>query len=143
MILYPDTSALVKKYVQEQQSTAVINAMDSYDALAISSVGYAEAMASFHRKLREKLYAPHQLHAKMREFKKDRQTFIVINPTSRLNAVIDEVLSKYALRGFDALHLSSALLLKRHLKEDTAFACFDSVLNRAARCEGFAIVSSE
>lgn len=41
---------------------------------------------------------------------------------------------RHALRGFDALHLAAAAELRR-ANDTIAFACFDPMLNRAARRE--------
>ena len=53
MILYLDTSALLKKYFKEPGSTEVISRWKEATGIVTSSVAYAETMASFYRKKRE------------------------------------------------------------------------------------------
>jgi predicted nucleic acid-binding protein len=53
LILYLDTSALVKRYFEEPYSNKVAEQWQAADEIATSSVAYAEALASFHRKSRE------------------------------------------------------------------------------------------
>jgi len=53
VILYLDTSALVKLYVQEVGSADVNDWLKDADAAATSWVAYAEARAAFARGLRE------------------------------------------------------------------------------------------
>jgi predicted nucleic acid-binding protein len=53
MILYLDTSALVKKYVKEPGSSKVVSAWKKALCIATSAVTYAELLAAFYRKSRE------------------------------------------------------------------------------------------
>ena len=50
------------------------------------------------------------------------------------------LLSRHSLRGTDAIHLASALLLQGALKEKVTFACADARLVSAARAEGLDVV---
>jgi hypothetical protein len=49
---------------------------------------------------------------------------------------MDTLVDRHALRGFDLIHLASALTLRERLGEDFLFACFDDRLLAAARAEG-------
>ena len=53
MILYLDTSALVKRYFQELFTAEVLTKWNEARAIASSSVAYAETMAVIDRKQRE------------------------------------------------------------------------------------------
>ena len=53
MILYLDTSALVKRYFQEPYSDDVLSKWESATQIVTSAVAYAETMATIHRKKRE------------------------------------------------------------------------------------------
>ena len=64
-------------------------------------------------------------------------SFIRIQVTDELNEIIDRVIGNYPLRGFDAIHLASAILVNQALPEDLLFACFDRRLSMAAMEEGF------
>jgi hypothetical protein len=46
------------------------------------------------------------------------------------------LVSRYPLRGFDAIHLASALIVHDRLPEEYLFACFDKKLLRAAQMAG-------
>ena len=54
MILYVDTSALVKLYVPEPESEAVQALVGTVQVAAVSVVAFAEARAAFARKRRER-----------------------------------------------------------------------------------------
>ena len=53
MIVYFDTSALLKRYVTEQDSDAVVQLWQQASMLATSQILYAEAIASIARRRRE------------------------------------------------------------------------------------------
>jgi len=49
---------------------------------------------------------------------------------------LEGIIKKYYLRGFDAIHLASAVLLQESIQENIIFGCFDQGLSRAAHQEG-------
>ena len=53
-----------------------------------------------------------------------------------LKVMIDQVLSHHPLRGFDSIHLASALVLHDAAPQELLFACFDKTLVQAAVAEG-------
>lgn len=136
MILYLDTSALVKRYFEEPYSNEVAEKWQEADEIATSSVAYAEAIASFHRKSRAAALDPEILENISRNLRTDWQTLIRIQVTDELNAYIDKAPAAHPLRGFDAIHLASAMILHERLKESLLFICFDQRLIQAAKSEG-------
>ena len=136
MILYLDTSALVKKYFKEAGSEELIDSWKAATEIVISSVAYAEAMAVFHRKRRETHISPRISATILNSFQRDWESFIRIEVTDDLNESINRITAAYPLRGFDAIHLASALLIYESIPEDFWFACFDRILLQAAQGEG-------
>ena len=55
---------------------------------------------------------------------------IIVEVDNRLNEKIHKVIANHGLRGFDALHLASALTLGSAVAENFVFACYDKRLNR-------------
>jgi predicted nucleic acid-binding protein len=78
LILYLDTSALVKRYFEEPYSSEVAEQWQEADEIATSSVAYAEALASFHRKSREADLDAGILDAISDNLRSDWQTLIRI-----------------------------------------------------------------
>ena len=60
LILYLDTSALVKLYAEEEGTETVELAVDEAEAVATSVVAYAEARAALARKLRDDVFSPEE-----------------------------------------------------------------------------------
>jgi len=70
------------------------------------------------------------------EFENDWNNFFVIEVTEEICRSSGELLRNHPLRAFDAIHLASAVLLRRKIKEDVWFSSFDKRLNVAAQAEG-------
>lgn len=136
MILYLDTSAILKRYFQEPFSEDVATTWNSAEAIVSSSVAYAETMATIYRKEKEEDLESQIIQGTIEKFKNDWNSFIQVKVTNDLNRYLDDMLKKYALRGFDAIHLASAVTIYEKFPVDFFFACFDHRLNHAAKLEG-------
>ena len=136
MVLYLDTSALVKRYFREPYSDEVISRWHSATQIATSSVAYSETMASVYRKKREADLADGLIRKIVASFHRDWATFIRVEVNDGLNEYIDRVVEGHSLRGFDAIHLASAKVIQEKLPENFVFVCFDDRLTLAAQSEG-------
>lgn len=139
MIVYFDTSALLKRYVLEAGSEAIAALWKQATGSATSQILYAEVLASFARKRREQPGAADVLDEALRLFRDDWMGLHRIDVDAEVNRVVDELLGRHPLRGADAIHLASALRLRDLVQGDVTFACADVALVNAARAEGFAI----
>jgi predicted nucleic acid-binding protein len=135
MILYLDTSALLKKYFKEVGSTEVISRWKEAAGIVTCSVAYAEIMASIYRKKRELSINDNIFRTVISSFQGDWNSFICVGVTEELNEMIDKILATHPLRGFDAIHLASALTVRERIPEDFLFACFDRRLIKVAQME--------
>ena len=142
MILYLDTSALVKRYFREPYSDEVISRWKEATDIVISSVAYADTIASFFRKKREGHLKDSMVQRIIEAFRLDWKSFIRIEVNDQLNVFLEGILKKYYLRGLDAIHLASAVLLQESIQEKIIFRCFDQGLSRAAHQEGLQIFPS-
>lgn len=95
-------------------------------------MAFAETVATFRRKYREGVLSEIEYIQTVAEFKSEYPRLILVPISSELNRIIEEVLLKHPLRGFDAIHLASVLLIDKGSHLATRFACFDDVLNKAA-----------
>ena len=136
MILYLDTSALIKRYFQEAFSEDVSFRWRQSEAVVTSAVAYAETLATIFRKKNESHLPDRVVEKIVSAFQKDWSAFILVEVKNDLNDYIDKVVQNHSLRGFDAIHLASALIIHEKLPHDFFFACFDQKLNHAARTEG-------
>lgn len=134
MILFADTSALIKLYIEEAGSAAM--AARARDArLALSVLAYAEVYATFARRLRESLLTEDEHDRLAERFEYDWQGVIVLPMRPALVGRLPPLVRTHPLRGADAVHLASALMLQDAGLE-VVFAAADGRLMDAARGEG-------
>jgi uncharacterized protein len=141
LILYLDTSALVKLYAEEEGTETVEQAVDEAEAVATSVVAYAEARAALARKLREDVFSPEKHQEAVEALDEDWETLDKPEVSEDLVHEAGNLAEEHALRGFDAIHLASALLLvhdaysgqsNEETEEAVLFLGFDSNLTKAA-----------
>ncbi|MCF8127284.1 MAG: type II toxin-antitoxin system VapC family toxin [Deltaproteobacteria bacterium] len=135
MIAYLDTSSLVKLYIEEDSSSEVAALVDKSEITATSLIAYAEARAAFARRFREGAFTDNEYKILKDFFDQDWNRYLVVNLTEENILFAGELAEKHALRGFDAIHLASALRLRSKLSSSVAFSCFDKHLSNAARLE--------
>jgi len=139
MIAYLDSSALVKLYIQEPSSSEVRTLVSEARIVATSRVAYVEARAGFARKLREGELLQEEYSQVVEDFKEDWEKYFVVEVSENVARLGGRLVEKHPLRGFDAIHLASALLLKERTHLEVSFSCFDKRLKTAARAEGLII----
>ena len=136
MILYLDTSALVKRYFQEDFTEKVVSKWKNAQAIATSAVAYAETMSAIYRKKRETGLGDATIMKLVQAFQAEWNGLVRVQVSDELNSYVDAAFQEHVLRGFDAIHLASALVIHEQFSEDFFFACFDERLNSAARKAG-------
>jgi predicted nucleic acid-binding protein len=134
VILYVDTSALVKVYVAEVGSPEVRGRIEQAEAVATALVTYAEARAAFARHQRERGLTLANLRRAVRALDRDWITYNVVGLSDSLVHSAGELAERHALRGYDAVQLAAVLEL-RTAGGPVEFCAFDTRLNRAARRE--------
>ncbi len=135
MILYLDTSSLVKLYVEEDESSKVDALVKLSEVTATSIIAYAEARAAFARRFREKAFEKVTYDRIKEHFDGDWARYFILNVTGDLVGLAGDLAEKHSLRGFDSIHLASALTLRRTLDSPLIFSCFDDRLEKAAVSE--------
>lgn len=135
MIIYLDTSSLVKLYVEEEDSSKVAHLVRSSKITATSLVAYAEARSAFARRFREKAFTEREYTQLVSFFNEDWDNYMVFKITRKLVRLAGDLAEKHGLRGFDAIHLSSALSLRQELSAPIVFSCSDQRLQIASQLE--------
>ncbi len=151
MILYLDTSALVKLYAEEPGREAVENAVREARVAAVSEIGYVEARSALARKEREGSFSTDEHDEAVAQLQQDYGEVYLPRPiTGDLIARAGELTREHALRAYDAVHLATALVLRQESRElaqttpregaepEVALMTFDRSLEEAASNEGLA-----
>jgi uncharacterized protein len=131
--LYLDTSSLVKLYVEEHGSDNVRNLVARATVVATSIVAYPETRAALGRLRQGGHLTPAKFATAKRHFEAQWPAFLALDVTSEVAREAGELADRYALRGFDALHLASfAEIARRAGPAATEFSSFDDRLNMAS-----------
>ncbi|HEX3174355.1 MAG TPA: type II toxin-antitoxin system VapC family toxin [Solirubrobacterales bacterium] len=122
-MLYLDASALVKRYVEEDGSQAVRDAMQAEDWTSCR-ICIVETKRAVDRA---------GGGAEIERIDSDWLAFDIVEIDAALCERAAELACATGLRSFDALHLAAALALPQR---DLTFATWDARLHRAAREHG-------
>lgn len=131
MKLYLDSSALVKRYLEEKDSEQVANLCAQADTLVSSVISFTEVFSSLNRRLREKQLKPAQYRQCKAAFLKEYEEMSLRPVSVEILSVSAALLEKFSLRAMDALHLASALDSQPDL-----FVSFDNHQLAAAKTLG-------
>jgi predicted nucleic acid-binding protein len=140
VIVYFDTSALVKRYLAEADSPAIEALWNATTRAVASEILYDEMAATFARKKREVPADADSIDKARTTFRAEWLSMRRVAVGDDVHARVDALLGRHSLRGADAIHLASALLVHDALQQPVTFACADTKLVAAARAEGLAVV---
>ncbi|HEX9592774.1 MAG TPA: type II toxin-antitoxin system VapC family toxin [bacterium] len=140
MILYLDTSAFLKLYVKEPESAHVRQAIKEAVALCTHVLTYAEARAGFARAVRMGRLTPRRLTTLKRDLERDWQRVDVLGVDEALVRRAGDLAERFALRGYDSVHLAAAeaAMLRLGGSVDFRFLACDATLATAAASLGLA-----
>jgi predicted nucleic acid-binding protein len=141
MILYLDTSSLVKLYVEEIDSEKIKDLARNAAAISTAKIAYAEARSAFARKQKEDGFSLNVLRKIVEDLNRDWESYFVIEITDGLIRFAGDIAERYLLKGFDAIHLASAVHLKNKVNSEIYFSSRDARLNQSAEKEGMIILS--
>jgi len=134
-MIYADSSALVKRYVKEAGSVRLAEILSFSDVVATSKLAFPELLSVFARKRRSRELSETSFRATVRRFEEDWKDFLVVDFHDDLLPLIKTLVVKYALKGADSVHLSSALWLSESSRMSVVFSASDEQLLKAARAE--------
>jgi len=143
MILYLDTSALVKLFVPEVHSGAIRAAVAAGGAVATQLLAYTEACSAFAR-LAESRADKSLFRRLRRELEEHWTEWEIVQVDERLVRRAGEFCAQYRLRGYDSVHLAAAERVHEASRgyADFQFGVFDSNLARAARSLGLPVLDT-
>ena len=139
MILYLDTSALVKRYVAEPGSVEVSDAISRADVIGTALISRAEVAAALAKAVRVDALTWQEALTCLQVFRGEWPNLMRVQVTETVVTVADTFAWEHGLRGYDAVHLAAASLWQDTMGEQVTFSTFDRRLWEAARGIGLAL----
>ncbi len=138
-ILYLDASALVKRYVAERGSSRVAEAIAQAAVVGTSLISRAEVAAALAKAVRTGALTQEGAASALQVFRSEWPNLVRVQATEMVVTRADALAWELGLRGYDAVHLASALLWQESLGEPVAMAAFDLKLWEASKERGLVL----
>ena len=122
MILFCDTSALVKLYVQEEGTDTVTGQAIASDAIAVCRIAWVEIMSALARRAREQPRDAAAIAQARERFAADWPQYLTLEINQELVELAGEYADAFALRAYDSVQLAAAQTLNRELPGKVSFA---------------------
>jgi predicted nucleic acid-binding protein len=142
-VYYCDSSILVKHHISEVGSHWFRALVDNQNAaLFTAQISIVEVCSALNRRLRENYITVNEYHGLMAQsaFLFDSK-YEVLNLSDRIVRLACSILERHPLRGFDAVHIATAVTVKEQLDKRNepapTFLATDLRLLTAATGEGF------
>ena len=103
---------MVKLYVEEEGTEQLQRAVDDAESVATSAVAYPEARSAFARLERDGDLSPEEHNTAVAAFDQEWPSYEVVDVTRRTAGVAGTLAARHLLRGFDAVHLASAAVVR-------------------------------
>jgi predicted nucleic acid-binding protein len=141
VILFCDTSALMKLFIQEQHSDVMCNASQASALIVVSQVTWVEMCAALALKRRTRQIEAPQADRALQELRVEWASYNALGVDSSLVRAAGELALNFGLRAYDSVQLASAQRVHSQTGNTLAFACFDKHLNAAAVALGITILN--
>jgi predicted nucleic acid-binding protein len=133
VILYCDTSAFLKLFVDEEGSDWMIKARDACQSIAVCRITWAESMAAFAQRSRFKGANKAALDQSRTALQQAWHGFAIVDISQLIVEQAGVYAEAFALWGYDSVQLAAAHNLQEQVSLPLTFACFDRRLNQAAQ----------
>jgi predicted nucleic acid-binding protein len=140
MILYVDSSAIVKRYVLEEGSAEVETAINQAEAVGTTTISRVEVLAALTKAVRMRVIPETEARAAVSAFNKSWRDLVRTRITERLVKHAASLAWDHGLRGYDAVQLASGAAWQQALGRHVTFGTFDRRLSKAARKVGLLIL---
>jgi predicted nucleic acid-binding protein len=143
---YLDASSWVKRYYWEPGTRWVQELFARNPTIACASLGLIEVMATLARKRKARDVDLLSFEQKGQELEEDWGRFIQIPLMTETTNLAKDLARNMALRGADAVHLPSALVLRRRFadaEDRLSFVASDRELKEAAQSSSLVVIDPE
>ena len=136
-----DSSALVKRYRQEEGTDRILEVLATSERLVISRLAHVEVTAALVRRARTVNFSADDLSLVLQAFEREvRDTFEIIELSTPLMFRAVDLARAHALRGADSIQLASAIISRPQPPTDYFLVAADRELLDAATTVGLAVI---
>jgi predicted nucleic acid-binding protein len=128
MIVYLDTSALVKHYVQESDSEEVERVIGEARLVGTAAITRVEMAAALAKAVRMHLLSRDEAAEALSAFEAEWESLVRLQLHELLLARAASLAWERGLRGYDAVHMASALFWRDMVGEPVVLATYDREL---------------
>lgn len=139
MILYLDSSALVKRYVAERGTAEVTEALSAAQVVGTAAITRVEVSAVLGNAVRVGALSQQNATRAREALHQDWPALVRVQVSESLVERADDLGWNLGLRGYDAVQLACAMALQEGLDTDAVLATFDQQLWDAAVQRGLAV----
>jgi predicted nucleic acid-binding protein len=139
MIHFLDSSALVKRYVEEEGSAVIALLFRGRKTLCVSRLAEVEVPLAMARRARRGDLTEAEARTQSAHVVRDLKVLRVIELRQKAFELARELGWDHGLRAYDALQLACACRLKSEMGMSLTFWSADDHLNDAARAEGLRV----
>lgn len=139
-MLYCDTSALLKLYIDEANSDLLRFEISKADVVAVCRVAWAGAFAALAHRAREVPEDRLVIEAAKTALIADWEHYVVLEASQAVVERAGDYADTFALRGYDSVQLAAAFEAGQIARTTIDFACFDVRLNKAAKVLGMRVL---
>ena len=140
MIIYCDTSALMKLFVTEEHSDSVRKLTAESNRLVVSHLTWPEMCAGFGLKQRTYQVDAQIAAIALEQLRAEWPRYSKLAVDEELMIDAGELSLRFGLRAYDSVQLASVQHVHRQLASNLGFCCFDKQLNAAARALGIQVM---
>lgn len=141
MILYLDTSAYIKLYVEEAESPWLRRKVSQASNCCTQLIAYAEMRAGLARATRMRRLSAEEHAYQLAQFERDWNATRLVQTDLALVRRAGELAEQYSLRGYDSVHLAAAEAIFRTIPQvDFRVAVFDHTLAMSVRALGMTVL---
>jgi len=146
IVYYLDASAWVKRYLREPGSDWISALFERQSAFTCSALGFLEVSATLARKHKSGELQAAALQESTRRLRSDWARFFCVRLSPAVIQTALQRIEQSALRGADAVHLASSLVVQRHLQtggHELVLVASDRELKEAAQQAGLTVMDPE
>ena len=136
-VLFFDTSALLKRFLNEEGSKQVTSLFEKVKVIVVSPITHIECVSTFKRLLHTHEIDSQTFHHLCDEIAIDFSSYITVKLDDDLKQVALHTLEKYPLKAADTIQLASLIHIQ---SEIDSFVVCDEQLKKYALKEGFKII---